>query len=110
MILWLIRFYVIFFAYAPTAKLTITVAIFSYALGTLAYLLPIQAGIGVWHLIIIQCLFLFGVDKDSGMMFALIAHTFSNLIYLAFGALGLVLLPLINNNNLSAPDTDLGSP
>ncbi|MFC2126465.1 lysylphosphatidylglycerol synthase transmembrane domain-containing protein, partial [Bacteroidota bacterium] len=99
--LWLLMFWVIFFAYAPTEHLTVKVAVFTYALGTLAYLLPIQAGIGVWHLIVIQCLLLFGIDKESGMMFALIAHTFSNIIYLVFGAIGLVLLPIINNNNNS---------
>ena len=97
--LWLLMFYVIFFAYTPTKNLTITAAVITYAMGTLAYLLPIQAGIGVWHLIIIQCLLLFGIDRDSGMMFALVAHTFSNLIYLVFGAIGLIMLPIINNNN-----------
>jgi len=98
-LMWLLMLYVVFFAYSPTAKLSFSVAIFTYAVGTFAYLLPIQAGIGVWHLIVIQCLSLFGIDKESGMIFALIAHTFTNVIYLLFGAVGLVLLPIVNNND-----------
>jgi glycosyltransferase 2 family protein len=98
-LLWLLMLYVVFFAYPPTEKLSFSVAIFTYAVGTFAYLLPIQAGIGVWHLIVIQCLFLFGIDKESGMIFALIAHTFTNVIYLLLGAIGLALLPIVNNND-----------
>jgi uncharacterized protein (TIRG00374 family) len=94
--LWLLMLYVIFFAYSPTQNLSFTAAIFAYTIGTFAYLLPIQAGIGVWHFLIIQSLFLFGLDKESGMMFALIAHAFTNLIYLVFGTIGFILLPIIN--------------
>ena len=91
--------YVVFFAYAPTRDMTFSAAIFTYTIGTLAFLLPIQAGIGVWHFLVIQSLFLFGLDKVSGGMFALIAHTFTNLVYLVFGTLGFLIIPLTNNND-----------
>ena len=32
-------------------------------------------------------------------MFALIAHTFTNLVYLIFGTIGFILMPLINTNS-----------
>ncbi|MBN2348692.1 MAG: flippase-like domain-containing protein, partial [Bacteroidales bacterium] len=94
---WLLMLYVVFFAYPPTAHLTFKIAIITYIVGTLAFLLPIQAGIGAWHFLVIQCLFLFGLDKESGMMFALVAHTFTNLIYLIFGTIAFIVLPLVNN-------------
>jgi glycosyltransferase 2 family protein len=97
--LWLLGLYVIFFAYPSTDKLPFVVAILTYTFGTLAYLLPIQAGIGTWHFIVINCLFFYSIDKESGMIFALIAHTFTNLIFLIFGPIVLALLPLINNTN-----------
>lgn len=96
-ILWSVMFYVIYLAYPPTSALPFSSAIFAYTIGTFAYLLPIQAGIGVWHFLIIESLFLFGLDKESGMMFALIAHTFSDLIYLVFGTLSFMIIPLIKN-------------
>lgn len=98
-ILWFFMLYVVFFAYPPTIKLTFFVAIMTYTFGTLAYLLPIQAGIGTWHFIVINCLFFFGIDKASGMIFALIAHTFTNLIFVIFGPIALAILPLINNKS-----------
>jgi hypothetical protein len=91
--------YVIFFAYAPTNNISFAAAIFAYTIGTFAYLLPIQAGIGVWHFLIIQSLLLFGLEEEPGMMYALIAHTFTNVIYLVFGSVGFVILPLINQKD-----------
>jgi glycosyltransferase 2 family protein len=96
-LLWLLGLYTVFFAYPATDKLTFISAILTYTFGTLAYLLPIQAGIGTWHFIVINCLFFYGIDKESGMMFALIAHTFTNLVFLIFGPIALALLPIINN-------------
>lgn len=98
-LLWQLMFYVVFFAYSPTCKLTLSASIFADIIGTFAFLLPIQAGIGVWHFLVSECLYLFGLNKEAGKMFALVAHTFTNLIYLIFGTLGFILFPLINNEN-----------
>ncbi len=99
-IAWLLMLYVIFFAYAPTSNMTFGAAIFAYTVGTLAYFLPIQAGIGVWHFLIIQSLFFFGLEKEAGMMYALIAHTFTNLVYLIFGGVGFLVLPFVNQKEM----------
>ncbi len=95
--LWLLMLYVVFFAYEPTANLSFRVAAITFAISSFAFILPIQAGIGAWHFMVIQSLFLFGVDKDTGAVFALIAHTFTNLIFLAVGTLAFILFPIINN-------------
>jgi uncharacterized protein (TIRG00374 family) len=94
--LWLIMLYALFLAFHPTEGLTLLSAVLTYTIGMLAFLLPIQAGIGAWHFIIINCLFFYGIDKETGMMFALIAHTFTTLIFLIFGPIALALLPLVN--------------
>ena len=95
--LWLMMLYIVFFAYPPTYNMPLSAAVFTYTIGTFAFLLPIQAGIGVWHFLVSECLYLFGLNKEAGKMFALVAHTFTNLIYLLFGTLGFIIIPLINN-------------
>lgn len=95
--LWLMMLYVVFFAYQPTSHLSFQVAVITFALSSFAFLLPIQAGLGAWHFIVIQCLLLFGVGVDHGSVFALVAHTFTNLIFLAAGTLAFVLLPVVNS-------------
>lgn len=95
--LWLLMLYVVFFAYEPTSGLSFEIAVITFAISSFAFILPIQAGIGAWHYLVIQCLFLFGIDKDVGAVFALISHTFTNLIFLVAGTLAFILLPIINN-------------
>jgi uncharacterized protein (TIRG00374 family) len=102
-LLWLLMLYVVFFAYPPTFNMPLSAAVFTYTIGTFAFLLPIQAGIGVWHFLVSECLYLFGLNKEAGKMFALIAHTFTNLVYLIFGTIGFIIMPLINNNSHNRP-------
>ncbi|MDK2977338.1 MAG: glycosyltransferase 2 family protein [Bacteroidales bacterium] len=95
---WLMMLYVMFFAYGPTEELTLGNAAFAFAVSTFAFILPIQAGIGAWHYVVIQCLLLFGISSVDGMVFALLSHTCTNLVYLLFGAIALIILPMVNKN------------
>ncbi len=108
-LLWLLMFYVVFFAYPPTVHMPLSSAVFTYTIGTFAFLLPIQAGIGVWHYLVMECLYLFGLNKEAGRMFALVAHTFTNLVYLIFGTIGFIVLPFINNNSQDKPDKPINN-
>ncbi len=96
--LWFLMSYVLFFSYPPLSHLGFEAAAFTFGLATLAFLLPVQAGIGAWHFVVIQCLILFGIDQESGKMFSLLAHASTNLVYLPLGAIVFALLPLINKN------------
>ena len=94
--IWFLTFYVLFLAYPPTQHLSIETAAFTFGIAAIAFLLPIQAGMGAWHFVVIQCLLLFGVGVDNGKVFALIAHSATNHIYLIAGIIALVLLPIVN--------------
>jgi glycosyltransferase 2 family protein len=95
-LLYFLMFYVVFFSYPPTQNVSFKTVAVTYIIGTFAFLLPIQAGIGAWHFLVIQSLLFFGIDQESGKIFALISHTFTNLIYLVLGSVGFMLLPLVN--------------
>jgi len=94
--LWLAMLYVIFLAFPPTEELSLGAAAFTFGLSTLAFLVPVQAGMGAWHFMVIQALLLFGIAESDGRVFALIAHSFTQLIHLVTGGVAFVLLPLIN--------------
>ncbi len=100
--LWLAMLYVVFFAYEPTRNLGFGAAAFTFGLSTFAFLLPIQAGIGAWHFVVIQCLLLLGIPEEAGMVFALVAHSFTNLIFLIIGAIAFALFPLLNSNKTAS--------
>lgn len=95
-LMWLLMLYVVFLAYPPTSHLSIWIAMFTFMMGGMAMLAPVQGGIGPWHFMVIESLFLFGISKDDGAIFALIAHSSTNLIYLFWGLLAMMLFPLLN--------------
>ena len=94
--IWFLTFYVLFLAYPPTQYLSLETAAITFGFAALAFLLPIQAGMGAWHFVAIQCLLLFGVEANDAQVFALMAHSATNHIYLILGIITLTLLPIVN--------------
>lgn len=95
-LMWLLMLYVVFFAYQPTEHLGLNAAMVTFLMGGLAMLAPVQGGIGPWHFMVIETLFIYGIPRVDGKIFALVAHSSTNLIYLVVGLIALLLLPLIN--------------
>jgi uncharacterized protein (TIRG00374 family) len=101
-IMWLFMLYVIFLAYEPTKHLTVWTGMIVFLMGGLAMIAPVQGGIGPWHFMVYETLFIYGIDKAHGKIFALIAHTSTNIIYyLIFGLIAFIMLPVLNNSRSS---------
>jgi len=100
-LLWVLMLYVLFFAYPPTEDLSFKAAALTFGLATMAFLLPIQAGMGAWHFIVIQCLLLFGIDNESSKAFSLVAHAVINLVFLLPGLIVVVAYPIMIHKNKS---------
>ena len=100
-LMWLLMLYVVFLAYEPTRHLSIWTGMITFLMGGLAMLAPVQGGIGAWHFMVIETLFIYGIDKAHGKIFALIAHTTTNILYyMIFGIIAFVLLPILNNRKV----------
>jgi glycosyltransferase 2 family protein len=95
-LMWLFMLYVVFLAYKPTSNLTIQTGMITFLMGGLAMLAPVQGGIGAWHFMVIETLVIYGIARPEGKVFALIAHATTNLIYLIFGSMAMILMPVIN--------------
>jgi len=91
-ILWLFMLYVIFLAFEPTKHLSLWTGIVTFLIGGLVMILPISGGIGIWHLAVSYTLVLYGVSLEDGEIFALIAHSTTNLIYLILGLIAYIWL------------------
>ena len=97
-LMWLISLYFLFFSYEPTKGLSIFTGAAAFVMGGLAMIAPVQGGIGAWHFMVYETLFLYGIDKTEGKIFALVAHTTNNLSLMLAGLIALVLLPIVNKN------------
>lgn len=91
-ILWLFMLYVIFLAYEPTRHLSLWTGIVTFLIGGIVMILPISGGIGVWHLAVSYTLVLYGVSLEDSEIFALVAHSTTNLIYLILGLIAYIWL------------------
>ena len=96
--MWLIALYIIFFSFKPTSHLSIFAGATAFVMGGLAMIAPVQAGIGPWHFMVYETLFIYGIEKIDGKIFALIAHTSSNGMLMIAGLIPLAILPVINRN------------
>jgi glycosyltransferase 2 family protein len=95
-VMWLFMMYVVFLAYPPTANLSLRIGMVTFLMGGLAMLAPIQGGIGPWHAMVFITLIHYNIHPDPAKIFALIAHTSINLIYLVFGIISILILLYFN--------------
>ena len=101
-VMWLFMLFVIFKAYGPTSHLSLGTGMITFMMGGLAMLAPVQGGIGPWHFMVYETLFIYGIDKADGKVFALIAHATTNLIYLVLGLAALLVIQVVNSNRNKA--------
>jgi len=97
-LMWLVMLYVVFFSYPPTSHLTLGTGMVAFVMGGLAMIAPVQGGIGAWHFMVYQTLFIYGIPMESAKIFALIAWTTTNLALTLVGLIALLLLPVVNKD------------
>jgi uncharacterized protein (TIRG00374 family) len=90
---------VCFYAFEPTAELSLSAGLMVFVFGTLGFVFPSPGGMGSYHALLMAGLALYGVEQSDGFTFANILF-FSIQIFcnLFFGLMAYVLLPLYNKN------------
>lgn len=108
--IWLMYFlmtYVVFFTYAPTAHLSMAAGLAVLVMGGFGMVAPVQGGIGAWHFMARETLFIYGIARPYGLVFAFISHTSMTLFLIAFGVFAFAALPVYNRKYLTDQPTTL---
>ena len=101
-LMWLAMLYVVFLAYEPTSGLSIRAGMLTFLMGGIAMLVPVQGGIGPWHFMVSLTLAKgYEVAAQEADIFAFIAHTTTNLVYIILGAIALVAVFMVNSGKVS---------
>jgi uncharacterized protein (TIRG00374 family) len=101
-LMWLAMLYVVFLAFEPTAHLSIRAGMLTFLMGGLAMLVPVQGGIGPWHFMVSLTLAKgYDIAASDADIFAFIAHTTTNLIYVVLGAIAFIAVFFINSGKVS---------
>ncbi len=94
--IWLMYFlmsYVMFFSFPETSGLTFVDGLFILVIASLAMSLPVQGGIGVFHLFIKLGLEgLYGIDEEIGAAYATLMHESQAVMILLVGGISFFLL------------------
>ncbi|MCX2740498.1 lysylphosphatidylglycerol synthase transmembrane domain-containing protein [Pontibacter anaerobius] len=80
----------VFYALPATSGLGWGAALSVLLAGTLGMAAPVQGGIGVYHLMVQATLLLYGVPKEAGMAYALLAHTSQTLLVVVMGVISFI--------------------
>lgn len=82
--------YLCFLALSSTAHLGMVAALTVLVTGSFGFVMPVQGGIGAYHFAVASTLMLYGLTKDEGGVFALVAHTFQMSVFILVGGLSLI--------------------
>jgi glycosyltransferase 2 family protein len=97
---------VVFYAVPATSGLSPIAGLSVLVIGTLGMAAPVQGGVGVYHLLVQTVLLLYGIPKEAGMAYALVAHTSQTLLVVAMGVLsfiaGMLQKPALVEEHMSA--------
>jgi glycosyltransferase 2 family protein len=81
---------VIFYALPATSNLSYGAALSVLVVGSLGMAAPVQGGVGVYHLLVQATLLLYGIPKEAGMAYALLAHTSQTLLVVIMGVISFI--------------------
>ena len=101
-VMWLIYFlmsYMMFFALEETSNLSLKVGFMLLVSGGIALALPVQGGIGTYHVMIAMMLGLYGVENTTGLFLATLLHSSQVLSVVIFGGISLVITLGIEKKN-----------
>lgn len=92
-------FYITFYAFDFTKHLGVSVGLITFTMSSIAVAVPVQAGIGPWHFMVIATLMCFGVKETDAAAFALVVHTVQTAWLGLTGLFGVIALPITNKSS-----------
>ncbi|MEO5909647.1 MAG: lysylphosphatidylglycerol synthase transmembrane domain-containing protein [Pelobium sp.] len=90
-VFYILSSYFCFKVFTETAILGYGAAVLSVVAGSFGMIVPIQGGIGAYHLIVTECLVLLKIDKTIALEFATVLHAVQTLIVIIVGLLAVIL-------------------
>lgn len=86
------QIYVFFLALPATQDLGMVAALSVLTMGSFGFVAPTPGGVGAYHWIVTQTMLIYGVSQDTAAGFALIAHTFQQLVVIVGGIISYIIL------------------
>jgi len=92
--------YALFSAMEETAHLSPLCALSVLAMTSISMAMPVQGGIGIYHVVIATTLMAYGLPENLGKDTALLLHSTQTFTIIIFGLISLIISLLVKKNNL----------
>jgi len=97
--------YLSFFAFEPTSHLGPGAGLLVFVFGAFGIVIPSPGGMGTYHALVILALSSYAITGSDAFSYAnIIFFTISILTNVIFGIIGLILLPIVNNEGNKSKD------
>ena len=90
--------YIIVFSFPVTSDLGLAAGLSILMAGGLGMTAPVQGGIGTYHAFVSGVLFLYGISKEDGVLFATLLHTSQFISIVFFGGLSFLISLFLNKD------------
>ena len=80
-----LHYYLTFFCFDFTSGLSLTCALVTFVVGSIAVIVPTPNGAGPWHFAVKTMLILYGVADTQALYFVLIVHTIQTSLVILLG-------------------------
>ena len=88
--MYFLQSYVLFFALDCTSSLGLSDALFVLVLSSLAFIVPVPAGIGAYHGIVAMGLTILGLTYAQGIVYATISHSVTSIVLIILGTISVL--------------------
>ena len=100
-----LQLWVCFYAFEWSSNFTVLMALACFAMGSLSVAIPVQGGVGPWHLAVIATLTLYGVDENYAGAFAIVAHGCQFLLVILLGIYSAIAMAIESKKSPKADTT-----
>lgn len=91
--------YVVFFSLNETSHLGVVAGLTSFSIGSLGFIMPVQAGIGTFHWAVKEGLKLYHINPADGLLYATLMHGSQTLVVIIIGGLCFLWLFLLQQKH-----------
>ncbi len=97
--MYFVMIYVCFMAFDFTSHLGIMTGLMVFVMASLGMVAPSPGGMGTWHFMAIETLYIYGIDKTQGKIFAFAAHESQMLMLIVIGLISYAALFFVKEKN-----------
>ena len=94
-----IHYYLTFFCFKATSGLSLSCALVTFIVGSIAVIVPTPNGAGPWHFAVKTMLILYGVGETDALYFVLIVHSVQTLLVVLLGLYAWLALAFTKRND-----------